>query len=150
MRGEGFRQEELQMLRRLVTVIALASFALATPALAASKAAKKPAAKSTKSTKSTAKKPAATPAATPVAEVVATPAPAKKSASKDRAFIRTTRAGWQEVIVGDKVIATRDDGSKVSGTIREVSDYSIVIEPKKTEKVTIASNDLAQVFHDAR
>jgi hypothetical protein len=146
MRGEGFRQEELQMLRRLVTVIALASFAFATPALAA---AKKPAAKSTKSTKkSTAKKPAATP--TPVAEVVATPAPAKKGVSKDRAFIRTTRAGWQEVVVGDKVIATRDDGSKISGTIREVTDYSIVIEPKKTEKVTIASNDLAQVFHDAR
>lgn len=137
------------MLRRLVTVIALAAFALATPALAASKAAKKPAAKSTKSTKkSTAKKPAATP--TPVAEVAATPAPAKKGASKNRAFIRTSRAGWQEVVVGDKVIATRDDGSKVSGTIREVSDYSIVIEPKKTEKVTIASNDLAQVFHDAR
>ena len=136
------------MLRRLVTMIALASFALATPALAASKAAKKPAAKSTKSTKSTAKKPAATP--TPVAEVAPTPAPAKKASSKDRAFIRTTRAGWQEVIVGDKVIATRDNGSKVSGTIREVSDYSIVIEPKKSEKVTIASNDLAQVFHDAR
>ena len=81
---------------------------------------------------------------------VATPAPVKKGKALDRAFIRTTRAGWQEVVVGDKVIATRDNGTKVSGTIKEVSDYSIVIEPKKSEKVTIASNDLAQVFHDAR
>ena len=136
------------MLRRLVTVIALAAFAFATPALAAKAAAKKPAAKSARS-KTTAKKkkPAATP--TPVVEAVATPAPVKKGPAKSRGFIRTSRAGWQEVVVGDKVIATRDDGSKVSGTIREVSDYSIVIEPKKTQKVTIASNDLAQVFHDA-
>lgn len=136
------------MLRRLVTVFALAAFALATPALAASKSAKKPAAKSAKTTtRKKTKKKSAKPSITPVA--AATPAPARKGPSKSRGFIRTTRAGWQEVIVGDKVIATRDDGSKVSGTIREVSDYAIVIEPKKTGKVRIASNDLAQVFHDA-
>ena len=144
------------MLRRLVTLFTLAAFALATPAFAASSSAKKPASKSSNTTttkkkkkkskksktvKKSVKKAAATPA--PVA------APVKKGPAKSRAFIRTSRAGWQEVIVGDKVIATREDGSKVSGTIREVSDYSIVIEPKKTRKVTIASNDLAQVFHDA-
>ena len=137
------------MLRRLVTPVALSAFALATPAFAAAaKTAKKPAA--TKKAAATKKKaaPAATPTATPVA--AATTAPVKKGKSLDRTFIRTTRAGWQEVVVGDKVIATRDNGTKVSGTIKEVSDYSIVIEPKKSEKVTIASNDLAQVFHDAR
>lgn len=135
------------MLRRLVTLVALSAFAFATPAFAAAKTAKKPAA----AKKAAAKKkaaPVATPTATPVA--VATPAPVKKGKALDRTFIRTTRAGWQEVVVGDKVIATRDNGTKVSGTIKEVSDYSIVIEPKKSEKVTIASNDLAQVFHDAR
>ena len=137
------------MLRRLVTLVALSAFALATPAFAAAKTAKKPAA-TKKATATKKKAPAATPTATPVAEVVATPAPVKKGKSLDRTFIKTTRAGWQEVVVGDKVIATKDNGKKVSGTIKEVSDYSIVIEPKGSEKVTIASNDLAQVFHDAR
>lgn len=134
------------MLRRLVTLVALSALALSTPAFAAAKAAKKPAA-TKKSTPAKKKAPAAASTATPVAE--ATPAPVKKGKALDRTFIKTTRAGWQEVVVGDKVIATRDNGSKVTGTIKEVSDYSIVIEPKKSEKVTIASNDLAQVFRDA-
>ena len=141
------------MLRRLVTVLVLGAFAFATPVLAAEKksSSKKPAAtKSASKKKAPAKKvakPAATPA--PVAEVA--PAPVKKKGPKlDRTFIRTTRAGWQEVVVGDKVIATKDDGSKVSGTIREVSDYAIVIEPKKNaQEIEIASNNLAQVFKDA-
>ena len=134
------------MLRRLVTLAALAAFALATPAFAAAKAAKKPA--STKKAASTKKKAVATPTATPVAETVATPAPVKKGKALDRTFIKTTRAGWQEVVVGDKVIATKDNGKKVTGTIKEVSDYAIVIEPKGSERVTIGRNDLAQVFAD--
>lgn len=142
------------MLRRLVTFVILGAFAFASPVLAAEKKASGKKAAATKSTakkapakKAAAAKPAATP--TPVAEVAATPAPVKKGAKKDRTFIRTSRAGWQEVVVGDKVIATKDDGSKVAGTIREVSDFAIVIEPKKTSsQVEIASNDLAQVYHD--
>ena len=139
------------MLRRLVSVLALSAVVLASPAFAASKSSKKgskPAAtKSSKSTK-TAKKaaPAATP--TPVAEA---PAPEKEKApapvsSGKSTFIKTHRAGWQQVAVGNKVTAFRADGSKVTGTIKEVSDYSIVIEPKKTERVTIASKDLDQVY----
>lgn len=139
------------MLRRLVTVLVLGAFAFATPALAAEKksSGKKPAAtKSTSKKKAAVKKPAATP--TPVAEVAPTPTPVKKGKKLDRTFIKTTRAGWQEVVVGDKVIATKDDGSKVTGTIREVSDYAIVIDSKKSSnQVEIASNDLAQVFKDA-
>ena len=133
------------MLRRLVSIAALAALTLSFPAFAASgKSSARPATKSSSKKKApvTKKKPVATPVA------VATPAPAAthKADPDGRTFIRTQRAGWQEVVVGNKVTAHRADGSQVTGTIREVSDFAIVIEPKTTQQVTIASSDLNQVF----
>ena len=136
---------------RFATVLALAMFAFSSPAYAAktTKSAKKPAAtKSTKKKAPAKKKAVAAPAATPTPAAVEAIAPAAthKADPDGRTFIRTQRAGWQEVVVGEKVVATRADGSKVTGTIKEVSDYAIVIEPKTASKVTIASSDLNQVF----
>jgi hypothetical protein len=131
------------MLRRLVTVAALAAFALSAPAFAAAKKTSKPAATKSTAKKGTKKKAAATPTPEAVATPEATPVAKKPAKKMDKTFIRTHRAGWQEVAVGSKVIVTRNDGSKVNGTIREVSDEEIVVG-----KTTIASRDLAQVFAD--
>lgn len=139
------------MLRRLVSLAALAALTLSFPAFAATgKSSAKPATKSStaskkRKAKTTKKKPVAKPAATATpAPVAATPV--HKADPDGRTFIRTQRAGWQEVVVGETVVATRADGSKVTGTIREVSDFAIVIEPKTAQQVTIASSDLNQVF----
>lgn len=141
------------MLRRLVSIAALAALTLSVPAFAASgNSSTKPAAKSSSTKKkapakkTTRKaKPAAVATPTP-APVAATPASLHKANPEGRTFIRTQRAGWQEVIVGNEVIAKRADGSQVTGTIREVSDYAIVIEPKTTQQVMIAASDLNEVF----
>ena len=133
-------------MRRFVTVLALLAMSFSVPALAASSkksSSKKPAATSTK--KKAPAKAVATPTPAPVVETAS--ASGRHKADPDgRTFIRTQRAGWQEVVVGDKVEATRVDGSKVKGTIKEVSDFAIVIEPKAHQKVEIASGDLNQVF----
>lgn len=124
------------MFRRLVSpiVVALVS-SLAVPALAASKDAPAKSVTAKKPAKKVLKADRPGPSATQ-----------HRADPKGRTFIKTQRAGWQEVVVGHKVVATRADGSKVTGTIREVSELAIVIEPPQSRRVTIASNDLAQVF----
>lgn len=62
-----------------------------------------------------------------------------------KAFIKTGAAGLQQVEVGRYVRALRTDGSEVVGTIHEVSEVAIVVDPGDGSSVMIRAGELRQV-----
>jgi hypothetical protein len=90
-----------------------------------------------------------TPTEDAVSSATAAPAatPMVRPAGKGPLFVKTGKAGLQEVAAGRKVTVTLANGETLKGTITAVAEHGIVLQTADGERI-LAAWELAQIVRD--
>lgn len=73
------------------------------------------------------------------------PTPMPRPAGSGPVFLRTQRAGLQEVEAGRRVEVTLAAGDKLTGTLTGVEEYGVTVETESGERI-LAAAEIAQVY----